>query len=375
MREAAGRRKTPKIGQMEPPSLRGSTLASMIRRSSPTRSGRLPVTDPGTIREKMAARSDERHRGTVRRGHGASTAATRAHRNPRVSLGMPVYNGEQYVEAALDSILAQTFTDFELIISDNGSTDATLAICRRYEAADPRITLHSHRVNRGGTWNFNFVFREARGGYFKWACHDDLMAPTMLERCVEVLDEHPDVIVSYPKTLIIDAEGRNPTPYEDGLHLMSPCPAVRLERVLFRRNPRCNPALGLIRTAPLGPADPFGSYVGSDHVFLAHLALHGKYFEIPDVFAFRRDHPGTSVRAFDSVYERNKWYNPSSRSRVLLPTLKYFVGYLRSIARSPIPARDKLRCTRLAVRSFRWSRGDLWREVRDSVRRLVAAPE
>lgn len=288
---------------------------------------------------------------------------------------MPVYNGARYVEAAIESILAQTFTDFELIISDNCSTDSTLAICQRYQAQDPRIVLYAHNVNRGGTWNFNFVFRKARAAYFKWTCHDDLMTPTMLERCVAVLDEHPDVVVSYPKTWIIDAEGQNPTPYEDGLHLVSALPALRFEQVLFRRNWRCNPALGLIRTGPLGTEAPFGSFVGSDHVFLAELALRGKYFEVSDVVAYRRDHPGTSVRAYDSAYERNQWYNPHSRSRVLLPTLRHFVEYVRCIGRSPISLPHKLRCMRLALRSLRWSRNDLWREINDSVRRLVAATE
>ena len=101
---------------------------------------------------------------------------------PRVSLGMPVYNAQRFLREVLDSILAQTFTDFELIISDNGSTDATESICREYAARDPRVLYYPNdRVNHGPAWNYNRTEALARGEYFKWAAADDLLAPTLLE--------------------------------------------------------------------------------------------------------------------------------------------------------------------------------------------------
>ena len=99
---------------------------------------------------------------------------------PRVSIGLPVYNGENFLEFALDSILGQTFQDFELIISDNASTDATESICRRYAAKDSRIRYYRNPNNQGAAQNYNRVFALARGEYFKWAAHDDVCKPNYL---------------------------------------------------------------------------------------------------------------------------------------------------------------------------------------------------
>ena len=126
---------------------------------------------------------------------------------PRVSIGMPVYNGENFLAEALDSMLAQTFVDFELIISDNASTDRTKAICRDYAARDRRIRYHRVDDNQGATWNFNHTFELARGEYFKWAAHDDLCDPTFVARCVEVLDSDPTVICCHTQTRHIDIHG------------------------------------------------------------------------------------------------------------------------------------------------------------------------
>src|SRR5208282_399437 len=100
---------------------------------------------------------------------------------PMVSIGLPVYNGEAYLRQVLDSVLAQTFSDFELIISDNASTDCTEAICREYAAADARIRYHRQARNRGATWNFRQVALLSSGQYFLWTSHDDLLAPTYID--------------------------------------------------------------------------------------------------------------------------------------------------------------------------------------------------
>nr|MDJ0569288.1 glycosyltransferase family 2 protein [Pleurocapsa sp. MO_192.B19] len=123
---------------------------------------------------------------------------------PLVSIGMPVYNGERYLENALNSILAQTFRDFELIISDNGSTDKTEEICRQYANVDRRIRYFRNEQNLGAGWNFDRVAQLATGKYFKWACHDDLCALEFLQRCIEILEQAPNIVLAYPKTLIID---------------------------------------------------------------------------------------------------------------------------------------------------------------------------
>ncbi len=95
-------------------------------------------------------------------------------RMPKVSIGMPVYNGAAYICKALDSLLAQSFDDFDLIISDNASTDETQAICQAYAKKDARIRYVRQEKNMGPIGNFDFVLNQSQGEYFMWAAHDDV---------------------------------------------------------------------------------------------------------------------------------------------------------------------------------------------------------
>jgi glycosyltransferase involved in cell wall biosynthesis len=114
---------------------------------------------------------------------------------PRVSFGMPVYNGEKYLRQAIESVLSQTFTDFELIISDNNSNDATEAICKEYLEKDSRIRYIKQPVNIGAINNFNAVLKLARGTYYAWICHDDYLDAAYLKTLVRYMDGHPDVVL------------------------------------------------------------------------------------------------------------------------------------------------------------------------------------
>jgi glycosyltransferase involved in cell wall biosynthesis len=125
-------------------------------------------------------------------------------KNPRVSIGLPVYNGEKYLAQAIQSALGQTYTDFELIISDNASTDGTQAICEQFAARDQRIQYHRLSENKGAALNFNHVFSLAKGEYFCWLAHDDKLAPDFLQEFVQVLESHPDTVLTYSNVLIID---------------------------------------------------------------------------------------------------------------------------------------------------------------------------
>jgi glycosyltransferase involved in cell wall biosynthesis len=114
---------------------------------------------------------------------------------PKVSIGLPVYNGAKYLRQAIESVLSQTFTDFELIISDNNSTDATEAICKEYLEKDSRIRYIRQPLNIGAINNFNAVLKLARGTYYSWICHDDYLDAAYLETLVRYLDGHPDVVL------------------------------------------------------------------------------------------------------------------------------------------------------------------------------------
>ena len=126
---------------------------------------------------------------------------------PSVSICLPVYNGENYVREAITSILEQTFEDFELIISDNASTDGTGEICRDAATRDPRVRYYRAEVNRGLAWNHNRAFDLARGRYVAWIGHDDLMGRQYIGRCVEALEKDAGAVLAFAGYLYIDDKG------------------------------------------------------------------------------------------------------------------------------------------------------------------------
>lgn len=297
---------------------------------------------------------------------------------PRVSIGLPVYNGEDYLEAALNSILAQTYEDFELIISDNASTDGTAAICRLYAEADDRIRYVRHEENRGGAANFNSLVALARGEYFRWACHDDTIAPTCIERCVEVLDADPDTVLCYVRPQMIGPDGEaldNDRFYLKSLHLRSDDPVRRFRRYLIKYYPvggMCNAIFGLMRRRVLAQTARINNYPDSDIVLLGEIALWGKYYEIQDRLFYRRDHPHTSMRAHPDAQDRALWFDPENEGRLILPYGLRFVEYVRAIRRAPLTWTARMRCYALLVRYYvRHNYRVMYREVRAAARELI----
>src|SRR5260370_23324994 len=156
-------------------------------------------------------------------------------RLPRVSVGLPVFNGERYLARALGCLLAQDYQDFELIVSDNASTDATESICREYAARDPRLRYHRNETNIGASPNYNRVFGLARGEFFKWASHDDECHPSLVRRCLEKFEHAPAAaVLVFPRAEMIDETGRVLFSSPDAISSSSSRPFVRLSKVLFR---------------------------------------------------------------------------------------------------------------------------------------------
>lgn len=270
---------------------------------------------------------------------------------PRVSLGMPVYNGERFLRETLDSLLVQTYRDFELIISDNGSTDSTQATCREYAARDPRIRYYREEVNRGAGWNYNRVVELARGEYFKWAAHDDLCAPTYLERCVDALDRNPAVILAYPDDIDIDESG-NRVDRKRHSHIpsaeraSSPDIALRFRR-LVPLDYDCEQVFGLIRTDILRRTGLIKNYTDSDRTLLGELALYGRFFEVPEPLFYHRHHGGSSGRAHPikgGWHLRAGWFDPRLQGRVLFPQWRQLWEYFVAIFRAPIGLATRAKC-------------------------------
>ena len=132
---------------------------------------------------------------------------TKSETVPLVSIGMPVYNGERFIRKALDSLLAQNFKDFELIISDNASEDATQQICFEYASKDSRIRYYRNEINLGAIENSRNVLELSSGKYFMFAADHDLYEPNFISRCVEILEKDSSVVLCYPKTAWIDTDG------------------------------------------------------------------------------------------------------------------------------------------------------------------------
>ena len=261
----------------------------------------------------------------------------------RLTIGMPVYNGERYLADALDSILAQTYADFELVISDNGSTDATQSICERYAARDPRIRYVRHDTNRGAGWNYEHVRSLARGtDFYKWAAHDDVLAPTFVERCIAALDADPDASLATTGVAAIDETGTVTRLKHRQVHAGAATADARFRQVLMS-DANCEAVFGVIRTSALATTRGQGDYIASDRVLLAELALAGRFIEVPEVLFFNRDHATRSVQVTGGDFRRlSSWFAPQ-KAEQRLPYWRIWKEYGVAARRAAAGGRDRLR--------------------------------
>ena len=282
---------------------------------------------------------------------------------PRVSIALPVYNGEEYVGPAIESLLAQTFTDFELVIVDNASTDRTSEICRAFAAGDSRVRYHRNERNIGGGPNQNRGFELAnRAPYFKWAAHDDLHAPTFLERCVEALDRDPGAVLAFTRAELIDAEGNTIGPRTRTLPLDSPDATVRFEAILPGYD--CLDMFSVMRREALTQRPVLGLFPDADGVLLASLVLRGRFHEVPEVLFYNRRH---ATQAGSTYYGDARgwatWWDPDNARRRVFPQWRRLTELWRLLPKAPISLKDRLRCARALARWTRWKRNRLYDDV------------
>lgn len=286
-----------------------------------------------------------------------------------VTIGLPVFNGEAFLRQAVDSILAQTYTDFELLLSDNCSTDGTAVICQSYLRADRRIRYVRHPVNVGAAENFNRLVALSSGTYFKWAAHDDVLAPRFLEKCVRALEQDVGVVLAWARTQIIGEDGepitaaliRDPNPLAppnmsealfgklpgaDYPQTVSPNPVDRFREVLFTYDPTF-PVFGVIRRSALERTRLIDSYFGSDRVLLAHLALLGRFARIDEPLMLNRTHPGQASSL--SRRDRANWI--TGRHHRTFQPLRQVVGCMIAIFEADLTMRQQWQCFMI-----RWQR-------------------
>jgi glycosyltransferase involved in cell wall biosynthesis len=260
---------------------------------------------------------------------------------PLVTIGMPVYNSERHLSQSIESLLSQTYTDFVLVISDNASTDGTADICQRYVRKDPRVQYFRNPVNVGMTGNFNRVFELTQTKYLKWSTADDFSAPDMVADAVAVMEADPSIVLCYPKTIIVDGEGREQGRYEDKLHLMQDDPAERFLAVV--ENIRLvNHHLGLLRTDAIRRTNLFGKHVSADIGLVAEMSLYGKFFEVKKHQFYRRFHTESSSWNRGDEEQEARRFHAANVRRVPFNTWLYHRAFFGAVLRSPLSFRKKL---------------------------------
>ncbi|MEM7208447.1 MAG: glycosyltransferase family A protein [Pseudomonadota bacterium] len=270
---------------------------------------------------------------------------------PLVSIGVPVYNADEFLSESLDSLLAQTYDNIEIVISDNASTDQTAEICRLYAEKDKRIRYVRESQNKGSNWNFSRVFHLSNGKYFKWAACDDLCDPEFVARCVEVLENDLSVVCCHSRTMTINEYGNEikgfPDPTDGGQekdnirhrrdgssHYFS----RRFGDVLLSSGwgVRCS---GVFKSEALGKTGLMQSFYGSEKLMMAELAVHGRFWDLPQMLFSQRVHSGS----ISGATRESK--NSAIRKRIIhTPLLRQFSGYLSVAMDSGNDASTKLKC-------------------------------
>jgi glycosyltransferase involved in cell wall biosynthesis len=300
---------------------------------------------------------------------------------PRLSIGLAVYNGENFLAESVEALLGQTYEDFELIISDNASTDGTQDICQQYAKQDERIRYFRQPVNIGSAPNHNFTIHQARGELFKTASHDDLYGRDLLKLCVEALDERPEVVLAHSWSAIIDETGTVTNVVDYPVNTSAEQAPERFRSMLF--DGWGDDEGGVVRMNVLRKTPLHGSHHFADRTFTMEIGLHGPFYMVPDYLYFRRYHSGQAGARAD-IRRRCANLDPRRASRLRHPLARlygeYIWGYVAAIHRAPLSAADKRECYRLLSR---WAAGRVSPVVSRTLTRsglpreesLSAAPE
>ncbi|WP_019140752.1 glycosyltransferase family 2 protein [Noviherbaspirillum massiliense] len=290
----------------------------------------------------------------------------------KVVIGLPVYNGQKYIGAAIESHLSQSFGDFDLVISDNGSTDATPDICDDYAGKDSRVKYLRSPQNRGILWNHRRVMEaiSSPDQYFRWAGGDDILEQGLLEGMVQVLDRRPEVVAVMPNTRNIDELGQIIGSMDRSLDVQSPDVFERAHKILMADYQHVV-AYGLLRASTLKQMRTGPNYVGWDEIFIWELGLRGKIVHMPGPALLRRFHRG-SISRVKTVKEMRKWVEPDAKGAGMnFPHWTWTYERVRALLGAPVSGRDRLRIARLLARDVRWRRVKLARDVTQAARRTL----
>jgi glycosyltransferase involved in cell wall biosynthesis len=282
--------------------------------------------------------------------------------SPLITIGVPVYNAALHLGTTLESLLAQTFADFELIVSDNASTDETRDIVEEFRRKDSRIRYERHAVNIGANGNYAGLVHLARGTLFKWSAASDWCAPTFLERCKSELLAHADTVLAAPRTRLFQEHPAEYQDYEWDIEVLDDTPSERLRRLTSELSLN-NAMNGLIRIAALRSARAMGPYLGADVVLMGELVLRGKFRLIDERLFYRRMDvaTATAMQARSSVWTH---HYPTRSARSLFQGTKRQWGWIVAVLRAPISVSERARTLLHVAKRCYWERGVFWRDLR-----------
>jgi glycosyltransferase involved in cell wall biosynthesis len=273
-------------------------------------------------------------------------------RPPRLSFGLPVWNGEATLRRCLDSLLAQDFTDFEIVVSDNASTDGTSRILDEYAARDPRIRVSRNRENIGQIENVNLVFRQSRGEYFRWIGATDWLEPHYASRCIRALEADPGAILVTTYFRIHRGDGSSRYEEYRGERVDSERPERRFARMLWfyhAGDAKYDPIYSMMRRDDLARTRLVWMMDWGDRMMGAELALLGRFQHVPECLAHRTKEAGERHLDYEKLLRR---YHPT-RYRELPATPSRILGSLLAIIRAaPLTRRQRLHCQWAAFKLF-----------------------
>lgn len=279
----------------------------------------------------------------------------------KVSVGLPVYNGERWLRSTAESILNQSFSDLTLIISDNGSTDNTQAICEELQSEDKRVKYYRNAENVGVFRNYDLVFHRSNSEYFKWSAVGDLCDPAFIEKAVDILDANDDVVLVHCKTRLIGDVAHNNEQFLTELNLIDEDPTIRFRQYLstVRLNNIMN---GLIRAKDLGETCLNKVFHASDKCMIAELSLWGKCVEIPEELFFRRMESATAT-ALKNSEETQEFYAQEPKAPANLFNWKTELTLMKGVTKAPITSMQKISLIAYVLRRMNWYRSRLFMDL------------
>lgn len=233
-----------------------------------------------------------------------------------ISIGLPVYNGERFLRTKLDSILSQTYENFELIVSNNGSTDKTHEICNEYELKDNRIKYFSHEKNNDAFWNYNFVLNQASCDYFMWTSVDDVLLPTFIEKNLNILEKNKTCVASISKIETYESENDgklfNPTDLKHYESVKKIRNKIRPRSVfsitgnfdkksrLYLKKSSCYVFYSIFKTDVIKKSFFYDPFLGDDWAIFLNVLKYGDLLVTDEILMYQYEH-GLSGRGMISV--------------------------------------------------------------------------